>query len=84
MAKGIIVEEIKSKIIATVKNVVKDGNALVLFASFTDGEEKSYKFDPETPEEKIIATVKEDVDFKNSVESKVDTIAKSLIGMEIS
>ncbi len=77
-------EEVKEGVTATIKNVAKESNGYVVFASFSDGDERSYHFSQEQSDEEVIKTIKVDVDYKNSVQAKVDSVSKSLIGQVIS
>lgn len=71
-------------ITARITNVIKDGNGIRVFAEFNDGDSRSYLFDETVTKNKAIATIKVDVDFKNSLEQKAQNAGNALINEVIS
>lgn len=68
----------------TIANITQDTNAVVVFASFSDGSEpRSYRFQADVTEADIVAAIKVDVDYKNSILSKVNELSETLVGLEI-
>jgi hypothetical protein len=71
-------------ITARITNVIKDGNGIRVFAEFTDGDVRSYLFDDTVTRNKAISIIKTDVDFKNSLEQKVQNAVTVLVNEVIS
>lgn len=66
-------------ITATITNIVREGNAITVFAQFPDGV-RNYSFEPTATNKDIKQRIKQDVDSLNDIETKASKLKESLIG----
>lgn len=70
---------------ATISNIAKEGKGgVVVFALFSDGNERSYHFDDKVDKDSVLKVIQGEVDFENSLDKKAEDLKKDLVGTVIS